>query len=262
MATPEPTPARRNRKQIHRRRLGQHAIFAALLSSTLSLCAQAPAPLSPSSIPAPPPPRFVVVLDAAHGGDDTGGKLNDGEAEKSVTLAFSVRLRSLLSARGIQVVTTREQDRTLAPADRAEAANHANAQACISLHAAESGYGVHIFTSSLAPPQSPIQSNTRFTAWKTAQSASIPRSLALAGELNSALTQAGINVTLSRTTLPGIDSMTCPAVVLELAPERDTSHKIVSEPGNADYQARIAQTIATALLAWKTADSKTEAGQP
>jgi N-acetylmuramoyl-L-alanine amidase len=257
MATPKPTPARRNRQQIHSRRLTRRALFAALLCSSLSLCAQAPAPLSPSSIPAPAPPRFVVVLDAAHGGDDIGGKLNDGEAEKSVTLAFSVRLRSLLAARGIQVVTTREQDRTLAPADRAEAANHANAQACISLHAAESGYGVHIFTSSLAP-----HDNTRFAAWKTAQSAAIPRSLALAGVLNSALTQAGINVTLSRTTLPGIDSMTCPAVVLELAPERDTSHKIVSEPGNADYQARLAQTIAAALLEWKTADGKTEAGQP
>jgi N-acetylmuramoyl-L-alanine amidase len=254
MATSKPTPARPNRKQIIARSLWP----VALLCTTFSLCAQAPAPLSPSSIPAPPPPRFVVVLDAAHGGDDTGGHLNDSQEEKNVTLAFSVRLRSLLAARGIQVVTTREADRTLSPADRAEAANHANAQACISLHAAESGYGIHLFTSSLAP----AQSGARFAAWKTAQSASIPRSLALAGVLNSALTQAGINVTLSRTTLPGIDSMTCPAVVLELAPERDTSHKIVSEPGNADYQARIAQTIATALLQWKTSDEKTEAAQP
>jgi N-acetylmuramoyl-L-alanine amidase len=203
----------------------------------------------------------VVVLDAAHGGDDAGGKLNDNQDEKAVNLAFSVRLRSLLAARGIQVVTTREEDRTLTPAQRAETANRANAQACISLHSADSGYGVHLFTSSLAP-QSPSLPGTRFAAWKTAQSAAVSRSLALAGVLNSALTQAGFNVTLSRTTLPGIDSMTCPAVVLELAPERDSSHKIVSEPGSADYQARIAQTIAAALLQWKTAGSGTEALQP
>jgi N-acetylmuramoyl-L-alanine amidase len=242
------------------------AILAALLALVCvsSLAAQNPAP-----IPAPPaqtPPRFVIVLDAAHGGDDSGGRFSDGQDEKSVDLAFSVRLRSLLSARGIQVVTTREQDRTLSPADRAEVANRASAQACISLHSAESGYGVHIFTSSLGPAQSstqsPTQSGAHFAAWKTAQSAAVTRSLTLAGVLNSALSQAGVNVTLSRTTLPGIDSMTCPAVVLELAPERDSSHKIVSEPGSADYQARIAQTIATALLQWKTADGKTEAGQP
>jgi N-acetylmuramoyl-L-alanine amidase len=51
----------------------------------------------------------VVVLDAAHGGDDTGGHLANNQLEKAYTLAFSVRLRSLLAARGIQVVTTREQ---------------------------------------------------------------------------------------------------------------------------------------------------------
>jgi N-acetylmuramoyl-L-alanine amidase len=253
---------RRNRKKITLR----HLWPAALLCPTLTLCAQSPAP-SPAhpsatlTAPIQQPPRFVVVLDAAHGGDDSGGKLNGNQDEKAVDLAFSVRLRSLLAARGIQVVTTREEDRTLTPAERAETANRANAQACISLHAAESGYGVHIFTSSLAP-QSPSLSGARFAAWKTAQSAAVSRSLALAGVLNSALTQAGFNVTLSRTTLPGIDSMTCPAVVLELAPERDTSHKIVSEPGSADYQARIAQTIAAALLQWKTAGSTTEAFQP
>jgi N-acetylmuramoyl-L-alanine amidase len=233
-----------------------------LLCGAVSLAAQAPTstPSAPPApvVPVPTTPRFVVVLDAAHGGDDTGGKLNDSQDEKSVDLAFAVRLRSLLTARGIQVITTREEDRTLSPADRAGLANRANAQACISLHAAESGYGVHIFTSSLAPSQS----SARFTAWKTAQSASVSRSLALAGMLNSAFTQAGINVTLSRTTLPGIDSMTCPAIVIELAPERDSSHKIVSEPDSADYQSRIAQTIAAALLQWKTTEGKTEASQP
>ena len=55
-------------------------------------------PAVPATQPAPTPPasRFVVVLDAAHGGDDPGGKLN-GQAEKDFTLALSVRLRSLLA---------------------------------------------------------------------------------------------------------------------------------------------------------------------
>ena len=107
----------------------------------------------------------MVVLDAAHGGDDAGGRLN-GQAEKAFTLALSVRLRSLLEARGIQVVTTRESDATVDLNRRAEIANHANAQACLSLHASESGSGVHLFVSSLAPAQP-----ARFAAWKTAQAA-------------------------------------------------------------------------------------------
>ncbi len=236
-------------------------VFAAAFSCAAPALAQFPAPPQP---PAAPNPGFVVVLDAAHGGSDNGGKLDDGQPEKSATLALSVRLRSLLAARGFQVVTTREEDKTLTPNDRAALANSAHAQACLILHAAESGYGVHLFTSSLAPAAgtSPdTDPGTRITAWKTAQSSVIPRSLALAGVLSSALTQAGVNVTLGRTTLPGIDSMTCPAVAVELAPERDASHKITAEPDNPDYQARIAQILAAALIEWK-AESKMGAHQP
>ena len=226
-------------------------LHASILSaSALTISAQ-------SIPPAQPAPRFIVLLDASHGGDDPGGRLNDGQPEKSVTLAFSVRLRSLLSARGIQVVTTREEDKTLTWSDRAELANRTAPQACITLHAAETGSGVHIFTSSL-----PANTATRFSAWKTAQSGVVNRSLALAGVLNSALTDAGFNVTLGRTALPGIDSMTCPAVALELAPERDASHKIIAEPGNAGYQASIAQALATALLQWKTSSSEPGVRQP
>ena len=91
------------------------------------------APQSTLAQPAPPAPqtRFVVVLDAAHGGDDTGARLAHNQLEKSFTLALSVRLRSLLAARGIQVVTTRDSDAAVAPVRRAEIANHAAALACI-----------------------------------------------------------------------------------------------------------------------------------
>ncbi len=193
-----------------------------------------------------------MVIDAAHGGDDTGGHLSDGQFEKAATLAFSVRLRSLLSARGIQVVTTRESDQSLDPNQRAEIANRARALACISLHAAESGSGVHLFASSVAPV---IPS--RFMPWKTAQSGWVTRSLGLAGVINSALTHNGTGVTLGRTSLPGIDSMTCPAVVIELAPQRNPDKQMTAEPDDPNYQAQVAETLAAAILEWRT-----EAHQP
>jgi N-acetylmuramoyl-L-alanine amidase len=207
-----------------------------------------PAPAAPQAVQA----RFVVVIDAAHGGDDTGGHLSDGLLEKAATLAFSVRLRSLLSARGIQVVTTRESDQSLDPNVRAQIANRARAQACISLHAAETGSGVHLFASSLTPVIA-----ARFSPWKTAQAGWITRSLALAGVLNSALTHSGIGVTLGRTALPGIDSMTCPALAIELAPQRSADKKMTAEPDDANYQAQVAETLAAAILEWRT-----EARQP
>lgn len=211
----------------------------------------------PAAAQAPPPTRFVVVLDAAHGGDDSGARLASGQLEKNVTLALSVRLRSLLAARGISVVTTRESDTTMDPGKRAEIANHADAQACLNLHATESGAGIHLFVSSLAPVQP-----ARFMAWKTAQAAFVTRSLALAGTLNSVLLHADMNVTLGRTALITVDNITCPAVAVEIAPERTADGKVTAEPDDPDYQARIAAALAAAALEWRTDAEHTEARQP
>jgi N-acetylmuramoyl-L-alanine amidase len=219
--------------------------FTALVIAQLA--AAQPAPSAPQA-------RFVVVLDAAHGGDDTGARLADNQLEKYLTLALGARLRSLLSARGIQVVSTRDSDATVELNRRAEIANHAAAQACLSLHASESGSGVHLFVSSLAPVPP-----KRFPAWKTAQAAWVTRSLKLAGALNSALLQASINVTLGRTTLPAVDSMTCPAVAVEIAPERGANHEITSALDNKDYQARVAAALAAALVEWRTDAGRAEA---
>jgi len=195
-------------------------------------------------------PRFVVVLDAAHGGDDAGARLGS-EAEKAYTLALSIRLRSLLMARGFGVVTTRESDTSLEPGSRAQIANHANAQACISLHATESGSGVHLFVSSLAPVQN-AHFDARFLPWKTAQAAWIMRSLSFAGVVNSALSHATVHVTLGRTALPGIDSMTCPAVAIEVAPEQSTDAQGPASLDDPDYQARVVDALAAALVEWRS----------
>lgn len=233
------------------------SIGALVFLATASLAA-AQAPPAPQPAPPPSQPRFVVVLDAAHGGDDLGGHLGS-EPEKAFTLALSVRLRSLLAARGMQVVTTRESDATIDPNRRAEIANHANAQACLSLHATQTGSGIHLFASSL-PPTSP----TRFPAWKTAQGAWVTRSLALAGMVNSALSHAGFSVTLGRTALPGVDSMTCPALAIEIAPDHAIGPGADNGTSNGTggledpaYQARVAEALAVAMLEWKT-----EARQP
>ncbi len=212
---------------------------------TKAMAQAAPRPVAPAATPAAPGNRFVVVLDAAHGGDDTGGHLN-GQSESAFTLAMEVRLRSVLGARGIQVVTTRESDAAVDQVKRAELANHASAQVCLSLHGSESGAGVHLYVSNLAPVQP-----ARFAPWKTAQAAWVTRSLALAGTLNSALLQAGMTVTLGRTPLPGVDSMTCPAVAVELAPERGPDKKVTADLDDQGYQARVAGALAAALVEWR-----------
>jgi len=230
---------------------------ATALAMALALQAFAQQQQPTQQTPPASAPRFVVVIDAAHGGDDTGAHLSSGQLEKTANLALSVRLRSLLTARGFQVVTTREDDSSIDLNRRAELANHANAAACITLHATESGSGVHLFESSLAPANP-----TRFMPWKTAQAAWETRSLAFAGAVNSALTHAGLTVTLGRIPLPAIESMTCPAIAVELGPQRDADKKITAESDNPDYQTQVASALAAAVLEWRSDPNRTGARQP
>lgn len=226
------------------------AAFAGSFAIFLSVAAYAQAPAAPAA----PAASFVVVLDAAHGGSDAGANL-DGQPEKAFTLAMSIRLRSLLGARGISVVTTRESDVTVDAVHRAEIANHARAQACLTLHASETGTGIHFYTSSLAPARPVL-----FEPWKTAQAAWLTRSVALEGVLNSAAQHAGLTITLGRTAVDAIDSMTCPAVAVEIAPGTQSGGVSgASVPGSladSNYQAQVADALAAALLEWREEGSK------
>ena len=64
------------------------------------------APGKPDLPPLPAPsanhltvqPAFLVVVDAAHGGPNTGARIAPKAIEKDITLALSIRLRAALAA--------------------------------------------------------------------------------------------------------------------------------------------------------------------
>jgi len=234
-----PLPEPRSQK----RDVGHSLCFLLLLAASVAAAAQTANP-----VPAPPPsPRFFVVLDAAHGGANTGARINNELLEKDVVLSLAVRLRSMLNARGIQVVTTRETDADPPALNRAEIANHVAAAACISLHATATGSGVHLFTSSLN--SAPM---TRFLPWQTAQSAFVVQSLRLSSEINSAMTHAEIPVSLGRTSLQPLDSFACPAVAVEISPlgATETGGKTL-DLTDSDYQSRVVDGLAAAIQQWR-----------
>jgi len=76
-----------------------------------------------------------VVVDAGHGGHDTGAIGPSGVREKDVTLAMARRLARKLEAAGFEVVLTRSGDRFLRLEDRTAIANAARGDLFISLHA-------------------------------------------------------------------------------------------------------------------------------
>jgi len=202
--------------------------------------------------PATPPPAgnqlpqpFTVVLDAAHGGHDTGAHLSEKLEEKDYVLDFTVQLRSTLAAHGFAVTTTREMDVNLPPSRRAEVANHREAAACLLLHATASGHGIHLYTSSLAPT-----SLIPFLPWDSAQSAYVQQSVRLSSELNSALTHAQLPVSLGRTSLLPLDNLTCPAVAVEIAPPDKSGEKIIPLTDLA-YQKQVLTALVAGLEEWR-----------
>ncbi|MEE8581147.1 MAG: N-acetylmuramoyl-L-alanine amidase [Myxococcota bacterium] len=82
------------------------------------------------------PDRFdLVVIDAGHGGEDTGAHGAGGLSEKELVLDVSERIASRLRRRGLQVVLTRESDVFVPLEQRTSAANDARGDLFLSIHA-------------------------------------------------------------------------------------------------------------------------------
>ena len=85
---------------------------------------------------APGERRFRVVVDAGHGGVDTGAEGGGGTLEKTITLAFALELKQELEAGGrYDVFLTRDRDVFLRLDERVAAARRHEADLFISIHA-------------------------------------------------------------------------------------------------------------------------------
>ena len=198
--------------------------------------------------------RETIVIDPAHGGADNGSRISDNIVEKDVTLSLAFRLRSLLTARGFNVVLTREDDKAInasppfAPLtldDRAGIANHERASACIFLHATSSGTGVHLYTTELTPAPGELPT----APWLSLQAPWVSQSQHLAGRIADALNRSRIPLVDGFASIRPVDSTACPALVFELAPRTDDPSSITDD----SYQQAVAQATANALILWKDA---------
>ncbi|WP_144557822.1 N-acetylmuramoyl-L-alanine amidase [Shouchella miscanthi] len=96
---------------------------------------------------------FKVVLDAGHGGYDSGAVAN-GLLEKHVVRAYKDELKRTLAADGIDVIETRTGDEFVSLSSRVNQANQAQADLFLSIHAnsfADSsvrGFETHYYQSS------------------------------------------------------------------------------------------------------------------
>src|SRR5260370_8911543 len=133
---------------------GGKVLLADLLKPPPPVAEQTPAP-PPTTSPSPPgvpavveetpaaqpgPPLPLVVLDAAHGGDDIGARGRDGVVEKTLVAQIAARVRAaLLDTNKYRIVLTRVGDTNRSFEQRESVCNVARPAVLLTFHAGDIG---------------------------------------------------------------------------------------------------------------------------
>jgi len=193
-------------------------------------------------VKAPAGPRFLVLIDPAHGGSEIGSAISPTLPEKDVVLALGRKVQHELANRGISAGLLRNSDIAITLDQRAISGNAARPAIYLALHAANSGKGVHVFTALL-----PVEavSSRDFLPWETAQTAYLDLSGSVAGSVAAELEARKLpNATLAAPLRP-MNNIAAPAIAIEIAsPSGD-----VNDIASPAYLDQVAQSIAAGIAA-------------
>jgi len=218
-----------------------------VLAARVLLFSQAPMAQPPANLAAPSPqaqpapPKYVVMIDPAHGGSDAGAALNPAMPEKDVTLAFARRLRLELNKRDIEAGLVRDGDTTVSLDQRAGIVNSAQPALYLSLHAASQGNGLVLYTAMLG---SGGEDRGRFLDWQTAQSGSLVRSRWAEQQIAASIEKMGFPLRSLVAALRPLNNVTVPAIAVEVAPTESE----VSQLASIDYQSMVCAALANAVV--------------
>lgn len=192
-----------------------------------------------------PRSRYLVIVDASHGGEERGADLGNNIAEKDVTLAFARHIRAELQNRGITTVMVRDADTALALQQRAEMANAAHAAVYLTVHAGTMGSGVRVYSSMLPPS---AEASVVFQPWETAQARYVNSSHALAD---------GVTLQLGRRRVPS-ESLEAPVRPLNNIAAAAIAIEVNAPAANPrafhspNFQLTVASAVAEAVAAART----------
>jgi N-acetylmuramoyl-L-alanine amidase len=220
-----------------------------------------------TTVPPPPPaaPAPVVVLDPGHNGGNaanpavvdapvpdgaggtkpcntTGTATDAGYPEHAFTWDVALRMRDRLTAAGVHVVLTRQDDAGVGPCVdvRGQLGGQVGAAAFVGIHgdgAAAGGRGFHVITSSLAPagPEVAARSSALATAVRDAMRAVEPVS-----------TYTGTNGLNPRRDLAGLNLNQVPAIYVECGNMRNGADAALMS--GADGRDAIAAQLTAGVL--------------
>ncbi|MGZ4790097.1 MAG: N-acetylmuramoyl-L-alanine amidase [Terriglobales bacterium] len=194
---------------------------------------------------APSVPRFFVIIDPAHGGDDPGATLGEGLFEKDVTLAIARRIRADLDQRGIVAVLLREGDSTIGLDQRAIAANASRAALYVSVHATTFGTGVHLYSARFnGAVKLPAHS---FLPWDSAQAAYLDASHNLAASLVTEFDSRQIQSVPLESGIRPLRNIAKPAIAIEVAEPATVPEAVKEGLTSIPYQQSVASAVASGI---------------
>lgn len=196
----------------------------------------APAPAAPAR------PRFLVVIDPGHGGDDRGALLAPGVEEKDLALAFALRLRAALERNGISSLLLRDADTAMALDQRAITSNVDRAAVFLSLHVGGVGHGMRLYTARV--PEIAARPGA-LLPWESAQSAYLEVSRTVAGSIAAELSKKQIEHAESSAQMRPLANVTAAALAVEFLPNEDGLSSLAS----AQYQQTLCAAIADGISA-------------
>lgn len=204
--------------------------------------APAVAAVPPPPGPGTPRPRFLVVIDPAHGGDETGVAFSPKLLEKDLTLSLGRRLRAELESRGVTAILLRDGDVAIAADQRAAIANADRAAVYIALHAGAPGPRVRVYTAMLPPAGFRPGA---FLPWQTAQAAYLDLSGTLAEDIVGELNKHQIGAAWLPGPVRPLNNIAAAAVAVEISPA-DEEAEAMADP---KYQQSVAAAVAGAVAA-------------
>ncbi len=215
----------------------------------------------------------LIVVDAGHGGAETGAKGPSGLLEKDVTLDVAKRLQTGLARRlGVRVILTRETDKHVSLDDRTALANHERADLFLSIHVnaspatkasgAETYFLSYQATDDEARAAAALENNTigvetppgsplSMVLWDLAQSQYLAESSKLAEDIQENLNE------LLRIESRGVKQApfkvlmgaTMPAVLVEIGFITNSDEE--ARLKDSSYREKIAQAIIDSVAAFK-----------
>jgi N-acetylmuramoyl-L-alanine amidase len=242
-----------------------------------------PVPERPSErtipVPTKPPGIQVIVVDAGHGGSETGAKGPTGLLEKDVTLDVARRIQAGLSRKlGVNVILTREGDKQVPLDERTAIANHERADLFLSIHVnasrAKEARGAETYflsyqatddesralaaleNNTLGVAAPPGHSNLGMVLWDLAQSQFLSESSQLAETIQQNLNDAlriesrGVKQAPFRVLM----GATMPAVLVEIGFITNGEEEARLKEGV--YRDRIAAAIVDSVAAFKERSEK------